>query len=470
MRAHKQTLQSCLLRCLLVTALSVSAATMLVEIVPTVFTNVALAATGNEVERTAPALPGSASTYSWNLNDKGLPLINLPDRIGGGIDLALTYPMDQFEFPLFQSLYYNQQAGKYILMLLAKEAGRQTGRLAGPMNRRAEFIDLVPAGGGGKFVANGKPILRLEDEGSVKVLSTTDGTVYTFATQADGQLHCSQINDHHGVVINLRYANDALLKTIADDRGRTITFIYTNQVVSSIRQTWIENSNQLRQSWPIADEVRFAHAPTSTAPLTAATASAKPIPSNAINATYTRAMAASDSLLAGIFGGPGAIAAANSFEPAGLGHQYPLYRGDLISDDGRIIRGHLSLAMHLYGSADGTGETEVYIPMGFRAHSDQPSPTDAVMTFYYPRLGNLTDVTLAVFHVKNFRLSYEGGRVHIGSIGGPGGSIACYRHSHLEFYRGNTGLPPLAARVALRIDPAIVFGSTTSANQARHHP
>lgn len=461
-----------MLRCLLITALSVSAATTLAEIVPTVFTShTVLAASGNGAERAAPALQGSASTYGWNLNDAGLPLIDLPDCIGGSIDLALTYSMDQFEFPLFQPLYYNERAGKYILMLIAKdEPGRQAGRVAGrPLNRHAEFIDLVPVGRGGKFVANGKLSLRLEDEGGVKVLSTRDGTIYSFAAQADGELHCSRINDRHGLVINFRYANDASLKTIADDRGRTITFTYTNQVVSSITQTWIENSQQLRQSWAIADEVRFAHAPTSPAPLTVASTSAKHIPANAINATYTRAMAASDSVLAGIFGGPGAIAAANGFEPAGLGHQYPLYRGDLISDDGRIIRGHLSFAMHLYGSADGTGETEVYIPLGFTTHSDEPTPTDAVTTFYYPRLGTLTDVTLAVFHVKNFRLSHEGGRVHIGSIGGSGGSIASYRHSHLEFYRGNTGLPPLAARVALRIDPAIVFGSTTNANQARHH-
>jgi hypothetical protein len=117
--------------------------------------------------------------------------------------------------------------------------------------------------------------------------------------------------------------------------------------------------------------------------------------------------------------------------------------------------------MHLYGSADGSAETELYIPAGFTTHSGEPSPTDAVMTFYYPRLGNLTEVTLAVFHVRNFQLSYVGERVHIGSIGGPGGSVASYRHSHLEFYRGNTGLPSLAERQQLRIDPATVFGSAT---------
>ena len=83
------------------------------------------------------------------------------------------------------------------------------------------------------------------------------------------------------------------------------------------------------------------------------------------------------------------------------------------------------------------------------------------MTFYYPRLGNLTDVTLAVFHVADFQMSNEGDRVRIGNIGGPGGSSALYKHSHIEFYRGNSGLPPLAARPRLRIDPATVFAAAS---------
>jgi hypothetical protein len=64
---------------------------------------------------------------------------------------------------------------------------------------------------------------------------------------------------------------------------------------------------------------------------------------------------------------------------------------------------------------------------------------------------------LAVFHVADFQMSAEGERVRIGRIGGPGGSSAAYKHSHIEFYRGNTGLPSLAARPRLRIDPTTVF-------------
>ena len=185
----------------------------------------------------------------------------------------------------------------------------------------------------------------------------------------------------------------------------------------------------------------------------------KHMPRNARTPEYTPAMADSDSMLAAIFGGPGALAAANGFEPMELARQYPLYRGDLISDDGRMLRGHLSDALHLYGSANGTVDTEIYVPGGFISHSSRPTPTDAAVTFYYLRLGSLKNVTLAVFHIADFRLDDRGERVRIGHTGGRGGSIACYRHSHIEFYSGNTGLPSSSTRPGLRIEPAHVFGA-----------
>ena len=181
------------------------------------------------------------------------------------------------------------------------------------------------------------------------------------------------------------------------------------------------------------------------------------LPSNALIHDYTAEMEESDKLLAQIFGGPNAVVGANGFEPAGLAASYPLYRGDVMGDDGKVRRGHLSYAMHIYGSADGRGDSPLYVPAGFTSHSSEPSPTDAAVIFYYPRLGNLTDITLAVFHVADFQLTAESERVRIGNLGGPGGSSPLYKHSHIEFYRGNVGLPAAAARAALRIDPTTVF-------------
>ena len=395
---------------------------------------------------------GSISTYQWNLNDEGLPLISLPDPLQEGLDLSLTYSMGQFQFPLFQSLYFNERVGKYILMVIPKQG------------RRAQFIDLDPGQVRGQFEARGQSRLFLKEKGNFKLLSTSDGTVYTFAQFADGELHCSQINDRYGLVIDLRYTNKSSIDTISDHSGRTVSFSYTNDYVSSVTQTWGADQGKLTKTWTIAfpnttmSSVNRLNVPANVA---------KHIPTNALKPRYTDEMANSDFMLAKIFGGRGAVAAANGFEPTGLGGQYPLYRGDLISDDGKILRGHLSFAMHLYGSEDGTRETELYVPLGFTSNSSEPTPTDAAVTFYYPKLGDLTDVTLAVFHVSNFHLNSEGGRMRIGSIGGPGGSIGSYRHAHIEFYRGNTGLPSISSRVKLRINPVTVFSSRRAMAVAR---
>jgi hypothetical protein len=461
MQIHPRTLLSCFLHFLLISAFFIAGVTSIAELSPGAFTADSVSNVING-ERERQASNESIETYRWNLSNSGEPLLSLPEHIAGGLDLSLTYPLDDFEFPLFQTLYFNQRAHKYILMVLPRDSGILSVDIAG-RGRRTLFVELRATGRDGQFKVDDKFNLRLTDKGNVKVLTSRTGTVYTFSESADGDLRCSRIAGADDVVLDLRYAPDSSLTGISDNAGRTMTFGYTDQSVTSITQTW-GTRKTLKQTWAIAEQVRFAHTPSaylapapSAAPIS--TSLAKHIPSNAVSPRYTSEMATSDSMLAAIFGGPGAIAAANSFEPTGLGSQYPLYRGDLIGDDGRLLRGHLSFAMHLYGSADGTSETALYVPAGFISHSKEPSPTDAAVLFYYPRLGNLTDVTLAVFHVKDFQLSYEGERVRIGTIGGRGGSAGSYKHSHLEFYRGHTALPSASARVALRIDPASVFGS-----------
>jgi hypothetical protein len=299
--------------------------------------------------------------------------------------------------------------------------------------------------------------IQLLDHNNVKTIRTSDATQYTFARFVDGELRCTRIKDRESSIY-LSYTKDALIQSIVDLSGRTIKFNYARNHVGSITQTWTVNAESLSRTWAVSDNdvppalTRISYA-ANTFGLT------KHLPNNAVVRQYTPEMAASDQMLAQIFGGPGAVAAANGFEPLALAAAYPLYRGDLLGEDGNVLRGHLSYAMHLYGSSDGSGDSPLYAPAGFTSHSDEPSPTDAVVTFYYPRLGNLTDVTLAVFHVSDFGISYEGERVRIGNIGGPGGSAPSYKHSHIEFYKGNTGLPPAVARLHLRIDPSAVFGT-----------
>jgi hypothetical protein len=251
--------------------------------------------------------------------------------------------------------------------------------------------------------------------------------------------------------------DDLRLRGIVDSKGRRVTFNYDQKGIESVSQSWSEASKAITRTWPLAGgasnlvAVRLDKKPV---PLV----SSKSVPDNALIPDYTSAMAESDNLLARIFGGPDSVAGGNGFEPFALGPSYPRYRGDVVGADGARRQGHLSYAIHLYGNPNGTGDSPLYVPAGFSYYTF-PSSADAVATFYYPRLGNFSDVTLAVFHVADFRITYEGNRIRIGNIGGPGGSSPSYKHSHIEFYRGRNIRPSPEARATLRIKPSTVFGT-----------
>lgn len=377
----------------------------------------------------------------WNLNESGAPLLNFPeDRINSGLDRALTYKLDHFRFRIFQVLSYDEERARYLLPTLAA---------TGPETHFIEFAHLDAR----TYWATDGSNIRLIDNDTMKTISTRDGTKYIFVRHPDGEFRCVLIKELSGATLNLLYtANGLILHGLRDGAGRSVTFDYDSAGIKSVTQSWMAQLQPFTRTWsitppkPVVAKVEYSHA-----------VSPKVLPATAIVRQYSLEMAADDELLARIFGGPNAVAAGNGFEPAGLAMSYPLYRGDVLGDDRIMRRGHLSYAMHLYGRADGTGDSPLFVPAGFTAYSAEPTPTDAAVTFYYPRLGNQSDVTLAVFHVADFQITYEGERVRIGNLGGPGGSSPLYKHSHIEFYAGNTGLPSPAERASLRIDPAKVF-------------
>lgn len=387
----------------------------------------------------------SPTTYKWNVSDKELPLLGLPEgHLTPGLDHSLSYPLDRFNFPIFQVLSYDAERSIYVLPSFSAE---------GMSGHIIEFA----ADKKNTYLSNDGSNIQLIDRDTLKTVRAGDGTSYLFVRYPDGEFRCASIKTPNAESLSLLYsATGLMLHGVIDSTGRTITFDYSKNGIESLTQTWMANSRGQSRTWAVGDQaasfsagtVKYSHA---------LNFAAKVVPGNATVHEYTPEMEMSDKMLARIFGGPQAIAAANGFEPAGLATEYPLYRGDTVGDDGIQRRGHLSSAMHLYGSPDGKSISPLYVPSGFTQHSDQPSPTDAVVLFYYPKLGNLKDVTLAVFHVADFQISYEGERVRIGNIGGPGGSSSAYKHSHIEFYRGNTSLPSPSARARLRIDPARVF-------------
>ena len=384
--------------------------------------------------------------YQWNVDNRQFPLLSFfTEQLKPGLDQSLSYPMDQFRFLIFETLDYDDARARYFLPSISSDG------------KSVHFIEFEPTQTKNSFVSIDEKKLRLVDNGAQKTIRASDGTRYVFVRYPDGEFRCAEIKDAGNNQLNFVYtSNGSMLHGVVDAAGRTITFNYADDGIGSITQTWMANATGFQKTWTVGDQSAGASLPSNYSRAPRFT-SFKKVPANAVVQHYTAEMAASDSVLAQIFGGPNAVAAGNGFEPAGLADSYPRYRGDIIGDDGKLRRGHLSYAVHLYGNLSGTGDSPLYIPTGFTLRSNQPSPTDAAVTFYYPRLGNLTDVTLAVFHVADFEIRPEGDRVRIGNIGGMGGSSPRYKHSHIEFYRGNTGLPPAEARMRLRVDPAAVF-------------
>jgi len=414
----------------------------LVPVVALIVMQIAAAKTVTLPDRSVDSTNSSdiGASYQWNIGNKELPLLGLSAaRLNVGFDQSLSYPTGRFDLAITHSLSFDEDGGgKYLLPTLTKD-------------KAVAFIELTRTGTPGTYMSIEG--LQLIEKSGMKIVKTFDGTSYTFTQYPDGELRCSTIKQVNGPTLFLLYtANGLMLHGVSDSSGRSVTFNYGKNGIQSLTQTWMANLEGITRTWSVGDDnednaVKYAHV----------VKSGKFLPGNALVREYTSEMAECDRLLAHVFGGPTAVAGANGFEPAGLGASYPLYRGDTVGDDGKVRRGHLSYAMHLYGTPDGRGESPLYVPAGFASHSGEPTPTDAAVTFYYPKLGNLTDVTLAVFHVTDFQITSEGDRVRIGNLGGPGGSSPLYRHSHIEFYKGNVGLPAAAARAALRINPTTVF-------------
>jgi hypothetical protein len=110
---------------------------------------------------------------------------------------------------------------------------------------------------------------------------------------------------------------------------------------------------------------------------------------------------------------------------------------------------HLYNFLHIYGSADGNGRTEVYVPPGGKYLGRFGA--NAAHKFFYETLNNQTNVTLFAVHIANFtglRLGRKVeqnpgiplnalGSVQVGRSGGTGGEVRGYVHSHFGLTADN---------------------------------
>ncbi|HSP61657.1 MAG TPA: hypothetical protein VLQ90_01605 [Pyrinomonadaceae bacterium] len=59
-------------------------------------------------------------SYKWNVDERQLPLLALPEHLAAGLERSLTYPLDQFRLPIFEASKYDDEHGRLLLPLISQ--------------------------------------------------------------------------------------------------------------------------------------------------------------------------------------------------------------------------------------------------------------------------------------------------------------------------------------------------------------
>ena len=145
---------------------------------------------------------------------------------------------NQFDFPIFKSLDFDQEHDKYSLPAVSRS------------DRKLILIEFTRTGKSNTYLS--REGLVLIDQGNLKIIRAGNGTRFLFLQYLDGNLRCSAIKEDANVTLNLLYtANDLALHGVVDSSGRSLTFNYGDDGIQSLTQTWIANAEGLTRTWAI---------------------------------------------------------------------------------------------------------------------------------------------------------------------------------------------------------------------------
>jgi len=185
----------------------------------------ALIAVADGRDRTTSRL----TSLSWNITNRNLPLLSLPDVLHGEINELLAYPTTEFSYPLVQPLAYNTECDCYSLTVVAGES------------RSLRVLQLwrTPAG---FYRSQNGPYVELEDFGPLTAVTALDGTRYLFAEVGRGERHCASIHTQSGNYLLIDYTSEGLISRLRDSASRTIVPGYKDGRIVSLTQTWTDRT------------------------------------------------------------------------------------------------------------------------------------------------------------------------------------------------------------------------------------
>lgn len=170
-----------------------------------------------------------ASSSSWNLSDRNLPLLNLTSVVQGNPNSLLVFPAPEFSFPLTEPLSFNAECDCYSLTVRAKT------------DQTLRVVQLWRAPAGFYRSQNG-PYLELEDFGALKAITALNGTRYLFAEVAQLQYRCVSIHTLAGNYLLIDYTAAGLISQLRDSFSRTIVPTYQEERIVALTQSWINQT------------------------------------------------------------------------------------------------------------------------------------------------------------------------------------------------------------------------------------
>ena len=154
---------------------------------------------------------------------------------------------DQFDFPIFKSLEFDKEHGKYLMPAVLRR------------DRKLVFIEFNRFGN--TNIYSSREGLELVDQGNLKIIRAANGARFLFLQYSDGNLRCTTIKENTGVTLNLVYtANGLALHSVVDSSGRSLTFNYGDEGIQSLTQTWIANVEGFTRTWAVGNGSLKHHA------------------------------------------------------------------------------------------------------------------------------------------------------------------------------------------------------------------
>ena len=147
-------------------------------------------------------------------------------------------PDSQFDFPIFKSLEFDQEHGRYLMPAVLRR------------DRKLIFVEFSRLSR--TNIYSSREGLELVDQGNLKIIRAANGARFLFVQYSDGNIRCATIKENTGVTLNLLYtANGLALHGVVDSSGRSLTFNYGGEGIRSLTQTWIANLEGVTRTWAV---------------------------------------------------------------------------------------------------------------------------------------------------------------------------------------------------------------------------